>query len=117
MTTRTPEWRVGPVRLDVDGSEVLAQYDWFDRWNGWLCPAMDARSVVQVLNLFGDDPEYGITYDFEGDVLVLTEHQWRREAERAGKTYEPERVSPDADGLYSLGAYGWCWWTEEMYAR
>lgn len=104
-----------------DEPAVLAQYDPAERWNGFVCPHMDALSAVTVLDWIGSDHEYGVTYDFvPGDyedvdefgqyVLLVTDIQYSDpESCDYQDDYEPERIAPDADGLYALGAYAWTW--------
>lgn len=102
---------VGPVTLYgfEDGRDtVLAQYDPSDRWNGWLCPSMDAHSAVAILDMFNTDAQSDpgladsyIGYTFEDETLVLHHALYPDDP--------PERITPDEDGLYSLGAYAWTW--------
>lgn len=89
---------VGLVALE--GLAVLGQYDPDERWNGWLCPSLDALAVVKVLDtLNGIEPAYG--YQFAHGVLYLDDLQ------------EPgspaELIEADDDGLYRLGAHAWTW--------
>lgn len=96
---------VGSVSLDGIPS-VLGQYDPSVRWNGWLCPSLDAHSVVVVLDAINAEPLDGLErvydYDWSDDgALLLTDCQ---------EPGEPvEVVGPDADGLYALGSHGWVW--------
>jgi hypothetical protein len=82
------------------------------RWNGWIgFPYFDAFTTVEILE-FVSDPEaggddYGYDWTFEDDgTLVIEDRQYRAEDP---EHFEPERIEPDEDGLYSLGAYGWVW--------
>lgn len=79
-----------------------------NRWNGWACPAFDrenAERVVAWINrnaeMFNDGDQYRAEWD--GDTVVLWSPSNRNEG------YEDERFSPDEDGLYDIGSYGWCW--------
>ena len=100
----------GPVCID-DLITVMGQFDPRDRWNGWLCPRIDALSAVLVLEAIENDPMndgyygYDWTFDDAGS-LVIEDRQYRTEYP---DDFKPEILSPDEDGLYSLGAYGWCW--------
>jgi hypothetical protein len=76
------------------------------RWNGFLCPFLDALTCVEVvaaLNALNDTwGEPPLVLDFEADGTMAVNDL----------TYpgdEPERIEPDADGLYALGSYGWVW--------
>lgn len=101
-------------RVNVSCAESwLAQYDPRERWNGFLAaPAFDALTAVAILdeierwNVAASSPEYGYDYDFDGDVLVVESRLYRAEDP---ENYVPERVAPDEDDLYTLGAYGWVW--------
>ena len=90
---------VGPVSIEgsPDAPAYMAQYDPTKRWNGWLCPTMDAHSVVTALTAAG--PDY-VTFDFVDGVLVV---EW------ADYPDDPaERIDPDEDGLYDM-SLGWVW--------
>jgi hypothetical protein len=91
----------------------LAQYDPETRWNGFLAaPRFDALTVVEIFeeierwNVAANSPEYGFDFEFDGDVLVVTDRQW---AEEDPEGYLPDRIDPDEDGLYPVGAFGWVW--------
>lgn len=87
----------------------LAEYDPISRWNGWLAaPHFDPLAVVAVLDYINDEqPEYGYDWTFEDDgTLVLEDRYYRDEYPDDA---EPERIAPTADGLYTLGAFGWVW--------
>jgi hypothetical protein len=84
------DWRVGPVSLDGVG-QVIAEFDYNYRWNGWLNPLLDAYSVVKVLEeinaSYGEDDVKWYGYDWE----------WLD------------------DGLYPLGTYEWTWSEDSDY--
>lgn len=86
--------------VSLDGfAPVLAQFDDSFRWNGFLCPSLDAHSVIAVLDAINRDagtPHYRYDWTDEG-VLVLISDE------------ETERIEPDSDGLYALGSDGWIW--------
>lgn len=111
MNMLTADWTTGLITLDGEPT-ALAQYNRNERWNGFLCPSFDALTVVEVLEglneSYGSDaPTYGMEWDWNDEgALVLTERLYRDEE---GEAYRPEVILPDADGLYSLGAYGWVW--------
>ena len=101
----------GLVNIDGDPEgAVLAQYDPDQRWNGWLCPAFDLYTVIEFIdrsNAHVGDPEDDsyLHYRFEGDALLVAFPVYL--AEDPDNAWE--RVEPDSDGLYWLGAWGWCW--------
>ena len=68
MTTRA-----GWVSLD-GFVPVLGQWDPNRRWNGWLCPSIDAVSVVTVLdaiNRDNGDPLYMYDWTDEGYLMLI----------------------------------------------
>lgn len=95
-------YTVGLVELE-GLSPVLAQYDPVERWNGWLSPKLDALSTVQVLDEINADSVEGevYSYDFLDGVLLIDD--------MLDPELPTERVEPDEDGLYSLGASAWVW--------
>jgi hypothetical protein len=97
-------WEVGPVCID-DYLTVLAQYDPRIRWNGWLAaPRFDAWAVEFVLALMEDptvtDAEERHEWNADGSLTLVTDN---------GDGPWTDRIEPDEDGLYALGAYGWVW--------
>lgn len=110
-------WTTGIVSTNGEAYEThWAVYDDAARWNGFLaCPWIDALAVVEMLDginaeLTGEDAIYGHDFDFAEDgALILTDRQWAYEAGLTGEPYTPDRIEPNEDGLYSLGAYGWVW--------
>lgn len=111
MQHRDQEWKAGPV--ECGGTTVIGQYDYYDRWNGWLCPGIDAWSVELVLGTIKADVEYWEEYGYEWDwredgALILIDRRARAEATEE-YPFEPEILAPDEDGLYALGTYSWTW--------
>lgn len=102
---------VGPVTFD-DELVVLAEFDPDERWNGWLCPAFDAYTVVAVLGhiVSAELGEVAFDWTFAGEDLILTD---RRTLAEQGVGYEPAVVAPTPDGLYPLGARAWCWYAPD----
>lgn len=88
--------------VSLDGfAPVLAQWDTTRRWNGWLCPSIDAWAVVKVLdaiNAESGEPIYLYDWTEEG-YLMLVDLQ----DDDGGIEF----MQPDADGLYPLGALAW----------
>lgn len=100
-------WTAGLVTLGGITTTVPAQYDTDVNWNGFLCPWLDPHAVEVVLASLrrayaAATDDTAPTHEWDGDVLVLTEH------DGDGNGYTT-RMEPDADGLYPLGAYGWVW--------
>lgn len=97
-------------RISIDGideTRILAQHDPSVRWNGWLCPKMDAWSAVKVLEYLATqaDEEFRIRWEFrEGGTLWMSDPDYETEDGYTGETWEP-----DEDGLYAMGAWGWVW--------
>jgi hypothetical protein len=78
------------------------------RWNGWLCPSFTRETVEQMATDFdkaASEYEDMDRITFDGDDVLI--HSPVYEAEDG---YKPERITPDADGLYSVGAFAWCWY-------
>ena len=99
--------------ISLDGfAPVLGQYDDTVRWNGWLCPRMDAWSAQHVLERIAADDDEGLReWDWREDgALVVTEHYDDTDVDPCVEVYEP-----DADGLYALGSWGWVWAADEQY--
>lgn len=106
--TYDPEnpWRV--TQVSVGGAAgVLGQWHADVRWNGWLCPSIDALAVEVILTdlaasyAAANDPD-APTWEWADDGTLLV-------TDNADDAHYTERYEPDADGLYALGAYGWCW--------
>lgn len=106
-----PIWRTELIDIDGITTPVWGEYADNFRWNGWLCPVMDAWSVVSVLDELAKiasvsriDGDYAPRYDWDGDTLVLTEPAYEDEHD-----YVPDRIEPNEDGLYPLGSHAWVW--------
>lgn len=74
-----------------------------DRWNGWVNPVFDrdgAEAVAQWVNaqMANHGRDDVLTLEWDGDVLILTEPD-----------EEPYTLTPDDDGNYAIGNYGWTW--------
>lgn len=96
-------WKSGPICLD-ELVTVLGQYPTNSHWNGWLVPFIDPHGVQTVMAAIADaysNYEDAPTHRWEGETLILVERD-------GGDIFE-DRLEPDADGLYPLGAYAWVW--------
>lgn len=111
-------YETGLVSLDGQPPGIWAVYDPDERWNGFLCPKLDAWSVAEVLAALNAEPVDGLPvayrYDWSptGDLLLW---DLLYQSEVGEDAYEPDVLVPDEDGLYSLGASSWVW-TEERGA-
>lgn len=101
-------WEAGPVCID-DIASVLAQYNPRNRWNGWLCPRMDAWSTMKVMEAVADqqDPSYEWDFDEDGTLRVV-------ETFSDEETYT-QVFEPDEDGLYDFYSHNWCWEEDADY--
>jgi hypothetical protein len=109
------DWTTGAVDLGGDGGPWMAVWMDDNRWNGWLAaPYFDAYTTVSILEMVNEDPYevngisnyYGYDWHFEDDgTLVVMSRQFQAEEPDA----QPERITPDEDGLYTVGSWGWVW--------
>lgn len=95
-------YETGPVCLDEMVS-VLGVYHPNLRWNGWLCPSIDAWSVMKVMDaLTVEESDSQHRYEWLDDgVFKFVEIHDDEEY--------VELLKPDEDGLYDLGCYSWTW--------
>lgn len=95
-------YKAGWISLDLF-MPVLGQWDPSVRWNGWLCPSIDALSVVEVLdgiNAENGEPVYLYDWTDEGYLMLV---------ELEDPDGGVEFLRPDEDGLYPLGSMAWIW--------
>jgi hypothetical protein len=98
----------GPITIDGLVT-VMGQYPTDVHWNGFLVPSIDAWSVDAVLAaLEGEPSDIAMSHEWDDDVLVLTEVYGDGEDD-----VQVDRMEPDADGLYPLGAFAWVWTAAE----
>lgn len=105
IDARPDEYIAEPICID-ELVTVMGQHNPRVRWNGWLCPRIDAWSCVKVIEAIArehdDGNQPGPTFEWDDDGnLIVTEYD--------GDTAYPETLPPDEDGLYSLGAWSWVW--------
>jgi hypothetical protein len=110
-TLPAASWAAGPICLD-DMITVIGQYPNGYYWNGFLIPAIDPLACVETLEALNASyaemgrPEDGLAWRWlEDGRLEVTDLSTATEADGPWV----ETYSPDADGLYGLGAYGWTW--------
>lgn len=115
-----PSPRADNALVALDGAEphFPAYVEPRERWNGWLCPAFTRHTAEQVVTWLngqfdllsssgqGDQCDRA---EWDGDDLV---HHVPRYENEPG--YRPERLAPDYDGRYYLGAYSWTWTYAEV---
>ncbi|MEV6527151.1 hypothetical protein AB0M43_34995 [Longispora sp. NPDC051575] len=96
-----------PATLDLDvlgpfDGQILKGYS----WNGWAIPAFDlptVRAIGQAIAGQAAGPDLVTVVEIGDDATVTL-------VEEAGTAHEHRTViEPDADGLYGLGAWSWCW--------
>jgi len=119
LRSRPFEWTTGAVDLGGEGPVWLAVWQDDNRWNGWLAaPRFDAYTAVRILDMVNEgggetvDGEYvpnyyGYDWHFEDDGTLVVESIQNRYEDPEHN--EPERIEPDEDGLYTVGAWGWVW--------
>jgi hypothetical protein len=99
MTTR----HASRVEIDATTHDHVfpAMVDSDQRWNGWAIPSFDldtCRRIAAMVNTPDDD---SMVVTFDGDTVVVTTND--------GDESWVDRLDPDADGLYGLGAMSWTW--------
>lgn len=107
------DYETGPVCLD-DLVTVMGVYDPRNRWNGFLNPALDAWSVEKVLTAIAtakaaDEDDCTVTWDWTDDLAL-------RLVETDGHESSVEYLTPDSEGCYALGNYGWVWTADPEFA-
>lgn len=107
MTFTDTTVTTGPIALDTL-PPVMAVYTPGHRWNGFIArPYIDAFSAVTTLETINAETFDGPCYEFDFDTdgsLIVTDLHYVDEPGYADEVYEPNE-----DGLYCLGAFGWCW--------
>lgn len=97
---------VGPIQ--VADQAVLAEYSPAERWNGFLCPRLDALAAVTVLSeLTALQPtSTAWTFGVDGSLIVIN-----LDYVASGDNVDncTDTYAPDRDGLYALGAWSWTW--------
>lgn len=95
----------GPICLD-ELVTVMGQYS-DRRWNGWICPHIDAWSVQHTLEQFSPDDDLQETFTWEWDDELDRPYLQSHSRDYPGEC--DERLDPDEDGLYPLGYMSWTW--------
>lgn len=66
-------------------------------WNGWSCPMFERKIVIEILEKMKEFDN--LEYHFINDTLIY---------KLENDDFE-ETLTPNEQGLYSLGAWSWCW--------
>ena len=108
MTTTRALFAIDPL---TTADVFPGVHDPRERWNGWATPRFDLATVrkisVWLTRIYTDydDARADITVNDDGTVTTF---------ETVGDDQVWDTVTPDADGLYSIFTYAWCW--EEISA-
>lgn len=93
--------------IDAEGPESVFT-GWHDpalRWNGWCTPEFDRDEVERIITWVhvsnAGDPDYYVTFEWDGPVLVQTNVD--------GGERSVERIEPNAQGRYPVGSFSWTW--------
>ena len=79
------------------------------RWNGWIAePRFDRATVDRIAAMLERDRADGSPSRIEWDGATAILHD--DGAEQDWPDQSPERIAPDPDGRYAIGAYSWCWY-------
>lgn len=102
-----------PIRvlLHVQGSNpIFSGLTDGDRWNGWRTPRFPLEEAKRIAewtqnpDIFDPENNEVLTYDAARGVFVGVDGTYVSDDEDGITIYEP-----DADGLFWIGTYGWCW--------
>jgi hypothetical protein len=79
------------------------------QWNGWACPRFTRQTAENIVADVAEnntkpwhDCDDRLSWD--GDVIVRYEPAFADE-----EGYQPERLEPDSNGMYGIGAFEWVW--------
>lgn len=94
--------------VQVADRTVLAEYSPTERWNGFLCPRLDALAAVTVLDRLAVLQPGTLAWTFAPDATLIVINL---DYVAAGDDLEGcvDVYPTDSDGLYALGAWGWTW--------
>ena len=102
MNDRWTKAYVTVGELGVFPAEVAAL-----TWNRWACPRFTrqvAEQIVAAITAQNTQPGHDddVRLEWDGEVIVEDSPAY---ADQEG--YQPERIEPDKDGMYSIGACSW----------
>ncbi|MFC7791380.1 hypothetical protein [Streptomyces cinereoruber] len=97
--------------VTVDDRHIYrARVDLSDRWNGWLSPRLTIDAVRELARHTQEmDERYDeirVIESESGPVVLHIRWQFLEDGPSDSVTVE----APDADGLYSIGAWEWTWY-------
>jgi hypothetical protein len=103
-TPSTPHSHAGEVYVSLaDSTAAFPAVIADERWNGFARPRFTRHTTAAVAAWLtarsGIDDNHRVTARFHGTILTITELSGN----------DTERVAPDQDGRYPLGAGGWMW--------
>ena len=107
-----------PVCLD-ELVTVWGEYDTRTHWNGFLCPRLDAWACERVLDALDaayrhSGEEVSITHEWADDGTLVIHETYGPDTDTPGEdAWSTDYLTPNDDGLYALGAYGWTWSADE----
>lgn len=87
-----------PKVLDANGREYECTGFLPGHWNGWALPLFTRAQAQAILEDWAKADDVAWSFDAQGALNVKF----------AGANAE-EPCTPDAQGLYALGCYAWCW--------
>lgn len=100
------------VEVCVSDEELSGRFtayaDLHCRWNGWIgCPWFDRQEAERVADWINDNAQHFGGGDYadakwDGDVLILT-------ADPGTEDEFVQRLEPNEEGRYAIGANKWCW--------
>ncbi len=105
----TPDMASQEMMVTIgDGPGFPALVDLDERWNGWLVPRFDRASATRVIEWLNQERTTAPENDrheyahatWVSTVIVITNHH---------DADAPDRIEPDTEGRYAIGAYNWCW--------
>lgn len=70
-------------------------------WNGWAIPSFDLPTCRRIADMVNTPEDDSTVITFDGDTVVVTTTD--------GDETWTDRLDPDDEGLYGLGAFGWTW--------
>ncbi|TXI53176.1 hypothetical protein [Mycolicibacterium mageritense] len=92
------------IRFSFDGDPVVfTAHGHGPRWNGWLCPIVDAHTLSAVITRLAEitDDRYVQLALHDARGATFTEHEKNSDGQR-GDLLTEHNLSPDADGHYLL---------------
>lgn len=96
------------VYIDHEGAAFPAYCDPTDGWNGFQIPHFSKAAAVRVVEWNAEyvkgAEENSEHLRWDGDVIILHSPMYKDEP-----GYSDERIGPDENGRYAIGAANWTW--------